>query len=162
MKASRPLTPEQAYSRIADRCAVAEYCTHEVRERLRRYGVTSAVADTIVDRLVAERYVDDRRYALAYVRQKSEFSRWGRRKIAAALAAKRISRDIAAEALDSIDPENEHTALCALLAAKARSAGSEALTTYEGRTRLFRFAASRGYTTDAIARAIRALMDSHP
>ncbi len=34
----------------------------------------------------------------------------------------------------------------------------DALTTYDGRTRLFRFAASRGFESDAIAAAIRRLM----
>ena len=34
----------------------------------------------------------------------------------------------------------------------------DALTTYDGRTRLFRFAASRGFESDAIAAAIRWLM----
>lgn len=159
MKASRPVTPEKAFERLADACARAEYCTHELREKLRRMGLTGSDADSVLQRLRAQRYVDDARFARAFVRQKAVFSRWGRRRIAYALALKRIDRAIIADAMAGIDADTYAEGLRALLAAKARSNGPDALTTYDGRTRLFRFAASRGFESDAIADALRALMD---
>ncbi|MDE6160899.1 MAG: RecX family transcriptional regulator [Muribaculaceae bacterium] len=153
-------TPQQAYERMADRCARAEYCSGEVRERLRRQGLSAADALAITERLQRERFIDDGRYARAFVRQKSGYSRWGRRKIAAALAAKRVDRAIIAEAMTEISPEAYAEGLRALLAAKARSHGPDALATYDGRTRLFRFAASRGFETTAIAAALRVLIEA--
>ena len=143
---------------MADQCARAEYCAGEVHERLRRRGVSPTDARAIVERLQRERFIDDERYARAFVRQKSGYSRWGRRKIAAALAVKRVDRGIIAEAMTEISPEAYAEGLRALLAAKARSLGPDALATYDGRTRLFRFAASRGFETSAISAALRALM----
>lgn len=159
MKQRTPPTPAQAYERLADACSRAEYCTHELREKLRRMGLAAGDADAIVGRLVAERFADDERFARAFVRQKAEFARWGRRKIAYALALKRIGRATIAEAMTTIDPDSYAAGLRSLLAAKARSNGPDALTTYEGRTRLFRFAASRGFETDAISAALRELME---
>ena len=60
--------------------------------------------------------------------------------------------------LGEIAPQAYEEALTGVLQAKARMLGDEALTTYDGRTRLFRHAASRGYETDAIARVLRRMM----
>lgn len=152
-------TPAQAYERLADLCARAEYSTGELREKLRRMAMAPTDADAIVARLQRERYVDDARFAAAFVRQKATLSRWGRRKIAAALYSKRVARDIAERALDEIPDEVYAEALCGLLRSKAATQGSDALATYEGRTRLFRFAASRGFLTTEITAALRRLLE---
>lgn len=157
-KTPKIISSREAYDRLADACVRAEYCSGELREKLRRWRIDSGEAARIVERLSAERFVDDARFARAFVRQKSVLARWGRRKIACALAAKRVDRDIIAEALGEIDPAGYAEGLLALLAAKARSLGPEALATYEGRTRLYRYAASRGYETEAISQAIRKLI----
>ncbi len=156
----KPLTPQQAAERLADACSRAEYCTAELRQKLRRWQVPAADAQAIVEELQRKRFVDDDRYARAFVRQKVAFARWGRRKIAAALAAKRITGAAAREALDTIDAAEYAAALRAVVAAKARSLGPEALATYEGRTRLFRHAASRGFETELISKTIKQLMTS--
>lgn len=154
----QPPTPQQAAERLADACSRAEYCTAELLQKLRRWQIPPAQADAIIERLRRLRFVDDARYARAFVRQKVAFARWGRRKIAAALAAKRITGAEAREALDTIDPAEYSAALQAVVAAKARGLGPDALTTYEGRTRLFRHAASRGFETDQISNTIKNLM----
>lgn len=146
------------YDRLANLCSRAEYCTGELRDKLRRMAVAADEADAIIARLQRERYVDDARFAAAFVRQKAGIARWGRRKIAAALRAKRVSEGIAREALGEVADEVYAEALRGLLRAKAASQGADALATYDGRTRLFRFAASRGFLTAEIAEALRAIM----
>lgn len=160
MKPRQPLTPEQAYERVADACSRSEYCTHEVLEKLRRMGVNAVDSRRVLERLIRGRFVDDARFARAFVRQKAGYGRWGRRKIAYALAMKRIDRATVADALAEIEPEAYAESLRCLLQARLRSAGADVLQTYEGRTRLFRYAAGRGYETDAIAAAIKSLMVS--
>jgi len=157
LKTPKIISPQQAYERLADACSRAEYCTYELREKLRRWRIAPADAESIVRRLSEERFVDDARYARAFARQKSEYGRWGRRKIACALAAKRIGRAVATEAMNAIDANVYEASLRAVISARARALGPEALTTYEGRTRLFRHAVSRGYETEVIACAIRTL-----
>lgn len=158
MKPRQPVTPEQAYERLADACSRAEYCSYELREKLRRMGVDTADVARVLERLARERYFDDARFARAFVRQKAGYGRWGRRKIAYALAMKRIDRAIVADALSEIEPDAYADNLRGLLQAKLRSGGADMLQSYEGRTKLFRYAAGRGYEPDAIAAAIRSLM----
>lgn len=152
----RILTPEMAMSRLAASCARTETCTADAMARLKRWGITPSAASAIIGRLTDESYISDSRYAQAYVRDKYRFAGWGRRKIALGLAAKRIARDIAAEALDEAVDSDEYLAkLTAVVRAKARTMPRELHNTYEGRAKLFAFAAGRGFESSLITAVIR-------
>ena len=153
MKQRKPLTPEAAQIRAEELCARAEHSAGEIRDKLRRQGIATADAEAIIARLIKNRFIDDARFARAYVRDKVEFARWGRRKIALGLYQKRVDRSVATEALDEIDPDRYADILRSVLDAKRRTIADA--NTYEGRTRLFRFAISRGYEPDLVARIIR-------
>lgn len=141
---SRTLTPEEALARLEDLCVSAEHCEGEMREKMRKWRIMPSEADKIVDSLRKRKFIDDRRFADAYVRDKYRFSRWGKRKIAMALAAKHVDRDIVAGALDSIDHEEYHDIARSLLNAKIRLC-PDSIATFEGRTKLYRFLIGRGY-----------------
>lgn len=153
MKAPKEWTVEAALDYARTLCSRAEYAPDEVRQRLFRRGMHSADIEQIIDRLTDERYLDEARFAGAFVRSKVEYAGWGRRKIAAALAQKRIPRAIVAEALDAIDPQMYLERLQAVVdAARRRDPEPD---TYEGRTRIFRHAASRGFEPDLIAKLLK-------
>lgn len=153
MRAKKPLTPDAARIRAEELCARADYSAGEIRERLIRWGIFPSDADRIVDALIDTRFIDDERFARAFVRDKIEFARWGKRKIALALYHKRVARDIINETLDDYDEASYLAALDAVLASKRRTIAEP--DTYEGRTKLFRHAASRGFEPDLIAAALR-------
>ena len=152
----RPISPDIALTRLAASCARTEICSADAREKLRRWGIMSADATHILDRLIDEGYISDERYARAYVRDKYRFAGWGRRKIAMGLAAKRIDRNIAASALDeAVDNDEYRSRLVAVIRAKARSLAPELRNTFEGRQKLYAFAASRGFESSLISSVIR-------
>lgn len=153
MRAKKPLTPDAARIRAEELCARADYSAGEIRERLIRWGIFPSDADRIVDALIDTRFIDDERFARAFVRDKIEFARWGKRKIALALYHKRVARDIINETLDDYDETSYLAALNAVIASKRRTLADP--DTYEGRTKLFRHAASRGFEPDLIAAALR-------
>lgn len=150
----RPITPDKALARLEDLCARSEQSTGEAARKLAGWGIASQDAAKIIASLVERRYIDDRRYCHAFVKDKFRFARWGKRKIYAALSLKRVDKALISEALDEIDEGEYYVSLCEVIAAKARTMADA--DTYEGRTRLFRFAASRGFEPDLISRAIRA------
>ena len=86
------MTPQQALARLQGQCSRAEYCSSQVRQKLSRWrdaslakgmlSFTDDEAEDILRALVEEGYVDDARFAGAYVRDKARFSRWGEVKIA--------------------------------------------------------------------------------
>ena len=105
MEVKRTKTPEQALRALMNVCAKSERAISDVRRSLTRWGVAPEQHQPIIDRLVRERFIDEARYAEAYVREKLNLSRWGVRKIRAALKAKRIPEQTIDEALAQADPQ---------------------------------------------------------
>ena len=107
MEVKRTKTPEQALRALMNVCAKSERAISDVRRSLTRWGVAPEQHQPIIDRLVRERFIDEARYAEAYVREKLNLSRWGVRKIRAALKAKRIPEQTIDEALAQADPPTD-------------------------------------------------------
>ncbi len=153
--AVRPVTPQQALVRMQALCSRAEHCSYEIRQKLSRMGLTASAASEVLRLLEEGRYVDDSRYARAFVRDKFMFARWGRRKIRLALAAKRIPSEIALEAIESIDPEEyRHTAVAVLRAVAVRYGG---ILDYGTKMKIFRGMMAKGYEPDVISCAFLSL-----
>ena len=85
-------------SRMAWLCSRREYCSSAVLQKIRQKGLDGKDAAAVLERLVRERYVDDARYARAFVRDKALLAGWGPRKISFALSAKGISKEVVEEA----------------------------------------------------------------
>lgn len=154
----RPLTPESAYARLEVLCNRAEHSTGELRDRLRRWGLTPGDTNSVIERLASRRLVDDSRFARMFVREKIEYCGWGRRKIAMALRAKGVDADTTAETLEDIDTEIYDSRLAEIVGRKLRSLPDPA--SYESRTKAFRFAVGRGFEPDRVIKAIQTLTTS--
>ncbi len=144
----RELSFGDALNRAAAYCSGTERCRSEVVEKLRRWGVEEADIEKIVTRLTVERFLDERRYAEAYVRDKFRYNGWGRRKISLMLRAKEIDGEVAEEAMQAIGDEEYEEALARLLAAKAK--GMKFRDSYDRNAKLMRFAAGRGFESSVI------------
>ncbi len=146
---TRQLSPREAYERLADRAAMAELCSADVIKKLRDWSIAADVAGKILNRLTKERFVDDRRFAALYVRDRLNNARWGLIKIRANMRLKRLSGEIIEEAIDAEFSEEQYFSnLAAALRSKARNL-SEPLTAAD-RAKLIRFAAGRGYEPELI------------
>lgn len=154
MKKNVPLTAEKALMRLKSLCERSEYCTEELRLKMYRWGLSGETADKVLSVLVKEKFVDDRRFAAAYAHSKSMNSNWGRLKIQLMLRAKKIPKEYITEALDAIEEEDYEENLKKVLDFKKRQLGDDA-STFEGRTKIFRYAASRGYESELISRVMR-------
>lgn len=152
---NNPLTPKQALARLQDYCSRAEMSTGEALDKLRRWGIGRQNAITIVQHLVDDRFIDDERFARAFVRDKSEYSRWGRLKIRQALRLKQVDAEYIDQALEEeIDPERYMRILSELLRAKYRQL-PDGEDPYTSSAKLIRFAAGRGFEPSLIMQLIR-------
>lgn len=157
MNRKSPVTVEKAFERLEILCARSEHSAGELRQKLYMWGISSTDAEKILESLRCRKYVDDERFARAYVRDKLRFSRWGRMKIRMGLIAKRVDNAIIAIAIDEeISDEEYESILIAVLKMKARSI--EDADSYDGRTRLFRFGVSRGFEPGLVSNVIRSRM----
>ena len=99
----KPITSEQALQRLEELCATAEVCSGEARDKLKRWGFSSEDIENIIVSLTDRKFIDNRRFALAYAHDKFFFGGWGRIKIGIQLQGKKIPQDIIREAVESID-----------------------------------------------------------
>ena len=148
----KEMTEQEAYLQLAALCAQAEHCQREMREKMRRWELDETVQNRVLDRLVRERFVDDERYARAFVKDKIRYNKWGRRKVQQALWQKGIDSEIQQKVLDEIDEKEYLDILRPLLRQKRKSI--KAQNDYELNQKLLRFALGRGYTFDIIRQCI--------
>ena len=148
----KEVTEQGAYLQLAQLCARAEHCQHEMLEKMRRWEMSDEAQARVMARLVKERYVDDERYARAFVRDKIRYNKWGRRKVEKALWQKGIDEDIRQRVLGEVDDEEYLSVLRPLLKQKRRS--TKAASDYELNQKLVRFALGRGFTYDVIRQCL--------
>ena len=142
----------QCLSRLQKLCSKAEYCRADVyRKALKDLEGDTEAAGQVVEQLVADKYVDDARYASAYAREKAGLQGWGPVKIRFQLRAKGVSDADIASALQEIEPERADARLEKLLAAKARTLEGDP----QFRLKLLKFALSRGYEYDTVEAALK-------
>ena len=148
----KDMTEQEAYLQLAALCAQAEHCQQEMRDKMRRWELDETVQNRIIDRLIKERYVDDERYARAFVKDKIRYNKWGRRKVQQALWQKHIDAEIQQRVLDEIDEKEYLDILRPLLKQKRKNI--RAASDYELNQKLARFALSRGFTFDLIRQCL--------
>lgn len=151
-----PLTPEQALSRLAALCSRGEQAESDLRSKLNKWGISARQANEIIHRLKADNYLNEERYARAFVRDKFRCNAWGRVKIAYALRQKQVSGDAIDMAMEEIYDDDYHSTLMRLLRNKMRTVGQREQ--YALRAALLRFAASRGFEAEWCYRCVDEVM----
>lgn len=152
METKKPMTAQQAFTKLSALCARSEHCQQDMLEKMRQWGVDTEAQAEVMQRLVSGRYVDDSRFAHAFVTDKVRYNKWGRRKVEQALWAKRIDKDIATEALDAVSDEEYLSVLRPLMKQKRKN--TKAQSEYEMTMKLIKYALSRGFTMDIIKQCI--------
>jgi regulatory protein len=145
-------TEQEAYLQLAALCAQAEHCQQEMRDKMRRWETAPEVQERVIARLMKERFIDDERYARAFVKDKIRYNKWGRRKVQQGLWMKHIDDDIQQRVLDEVDDAEYLAVLKPLLKQKAKSIKAE--NDYELTQKLVRFALGRGFTYDIIRQSL--------
>ncbi len=139
---------EKYLSKAQSYCSRAEKCESDVRTYLYKQGVDTKVIARIVASLVDDKFVDNARYARAFVSDAFKFNKWGRLKIRQALLAKGISEKLMLQPLSEIDETEYKSLLESLLRAKLKSVRDD--DEYKLKASVFRFAYSRGFEPELV------------
>lgn len=151
-KVKRTKTPEQALASLMNLAAKSEKCSADALRLMRGWGVAEGDAQRVLQRLISERFIDDSRYAAAFVREKINLSGWGTYKIAAALRRKGIDGATIAAAMAENGDVDMSDRLMQLLERKVRI--TKAKNSSDLRAKLFRYAAGQGYDFSTIKRCV--------
>lgn len=82
---------EVALEKMKAYCAYQERCQLEITTKLQKLEIYGDLADDIIITLIQENFLNEERYAEAYISGKFRIKRWGRNKIKMGLKQKRIS-----------------------------------------------------------------------
>ena len=155
-KIKRDKTPEQAYAALVRLCARSEKSSGDALRLMQRWGVDPSARQGVLQKLLADRFIDDSRYAEAFVRDKIRLSGWGAR---TSLRLKGIAAAIIDETLARLDPASQSERLRTQLEKKLRLTRHK--DTYDLKTKLIRYGLSLGYDYDAVLDAAGELIQTN-
>ena len=150
------LTEPQALNRAASYCSRAERCEWDVRKKLAAWEVDDEAANRIVKRLRDERFVSDERFCRSFVNDKLRFNKWGRTKIVYELRKRKISEALYQPILDELSGNEFEEQLMHILSVKIRTVKGK--DDYDRKTKLIRFALSRGFAMDMAVKCVNKIM----
>lgn len=152
--AKKVVTKENAKTRLESVCARSEQCESDLITKMVNWGINCADRNEILDHLRENRFVDNRRFAISYARDKARFSYWGPGKIRVELIKKRIPAILINEAIGEVEQQTWKEGLIKNALSKAKNldlAGEEG---YESRQKLYRYLLSRGFPSSACSKMV--------
>ena len=114
------------------------------------YEIKDELVDEIIEKLKAEKFIDDERYVKAYVSDKFRLNKWGKIKMRYYLKAKGLSNDVIEKGFLEIKEEQYKKVLISTLKEKAKTIKSG--DKFDKMGQIIRFAQSRGFEPEMIHR----------
>ena len=132
-----------AFSKAMAQCSGREYCCDDIRNKLISWGVAANDSEKIITNLIKENFINEHRFASAFVNDKFNYNKWGKIKIAAHLRMKKIPGNIIKSSLDSIDYDVYKKTLNDIITSHRRSV--KAKNQYDLKAKLLRYGLSKGF-----------------
>tara|TARA_R110002096_G_scaffold136909_8_gene289884 strand:- start:21720 stop:22262 length:543 start_codon:yes stop_codon:yes gene_type:complete len=142
---------EEVLKKMMQYCSYSERSDFEVQIKLATFLISADDKRKVIAFLKEENFLNENRFAAAFVSGKVRIKRWGRYKISAALRAKRVDQSLIQEAFKEIDEEVYFDNIKHLLKLKKFSAS---MSDYE-KSKIVRYLLSKGYENDLIWEAIK-------
>ena len=150
---AEPLSSDQVLDKMAKYCAYQERCVKDVTEKLKTFELTQKDKEEILDYLIDNRFVDNKRFAQAFVKGKINQSGWGLNKIRFHLVQKGIDKEIIDEALQTYDEEAYRQRLIDILKIKAKTVKAE--NEFEKQRKLAAYAMQKGFEAHLVWEVIK-------
>ena len=124
-------------------CARREMCLSDMKRKLIDWGASDKQSEIILKQLSRDRFIDEKRYAVAFTRDKFMNNRWGRIKIAHALKLKNIPGSLIDESMATID-EDSYLEMMRVLISQHRNK-IKSKNQYDLKGKLLRYGLSKGF-----------------
>jgi regulatory protein len=144
-------------SKAMAQCSRREFCCSEMLVKLNSWGLGDIDSEKIISLLIKENFINEDRYAQAFVKDKFNYNKWGKVKIAARLRVKNIPGDIIRTALDVIDNELYKRTLSDLISGHRRFV--KAKNQYDLKAKLLRYGLSKGFENSLLYNLLNDIED---
>lgn len=139
----KQISEKEAQLKLSSLCAQGEHCTQELIDKLNKWEISEEAQAHIMEYLTKNKFVDDARFCVAFVKDKIKYNGWGRKKVEQALYIKRIPRSISDPVFEEIPDEMYLEKLRPLI--KQKYSTIKARNEYERAMKLIKFAMGRGF-----------------
>lgn len=143
--------------RIIKYCQYQERCQREVRNKLYEWGARTSEVQELLIELISEQWIDEERFAKAFVRGKFRIKNWGKHKIVYALKQQQISEYCIRKGLEEIDAVQYTSTLQTLAERKFEILKAGASDHYKIKNQLYHYLQQKGFESDLINDRIQEL-----
>lgn len=140
---------EKGYLKIIRYCLYRERCKSEVLDKLKSTDLPEAKHASIIKKLESDGYLDENRYVEAFVKDKFNLKKWGRKKIDYALKSKKIPSPIIQKAIEKID-DDLYIGTLKHLAEKKDKMLNKNIQGFARKQKIIHYLISKGYEYDLI------------
>ena len=152
MMSERKYSFLEAKARLEALCAYQERCSFELSKKMNQWSIHPDEQAQLLADLISNNFLNEERFAEAFVSGKVRIKRWGKIKIQIELKKRFISTYSINKALKNVNLDEYWANLIHL--AERKWAASKEKDAYKKRMKVYRFLASKGYETDLIADAV--------
>jgi regulatory protein len=145
----KPYINDDVLKNMKELCATQEICVLEAKTKMRKWNVSEADSDGIILSLTESGYIDEERYARAFVNDKLLINKWGPQKVRQALKQKGLKEAVISKAISEKNIDQEAVVL-ELLSRKIKSFSK--LASEEIYAKLMRFGLSRGFDYSLVSK----------
>lgn len=142
----------EAKAKLEAYCAYQERCIQEVTKKLVGWGFYGEQQDNLIADLIVNNFLNEERFASAYVSGKMRIKKWGRIKIKLKLKEKKISTYSIDKAFKEID-EDEYLANLNDLTQK-KFENVKGKTKWDKKAKIQRYLLSKGYENELVYEAL--------
>ena len=146
-----------AIKRIKNYCALQDRCQWDVLKKMKEWGLQQATKNHILEILINEKYVDEKRFSASFCRGKFRIKNWGKRKITNELKRKKISAICINSGLQEIDDDDYNQVLDKLFHQKKATIKDK--NHFTQKTKIASFLIQRGFESNLVWDKVRKLSD---
>jgi regulatory protein len=155
LEKSKPVYDKKAASAKAESyCAYQERSQQEVRDKLYDWGLHHDEVEEVITELILNNFLNEERFAMAYVSGKFNIKKWGKIKIKQGLKLKRVPEKMIIKALNTIDYD-EYLGVI-LAAAQKKAPFITEKDPYKKKYKLVTYLMGKGFESNLISEVLKA------
>jgi len=154
LEKSKPIYDKKAaHAKAESYCAYQERSQQEVRDKLYDWGLHHNEVEEVITELILTNFLNEERFAMAYVSGKFNIKRWGKIKIKQGLKLKRVPEKMIIKALNTIDYDDYLAAI--LAAAEKKAPFITEKDPYKKKYKLVSYLMGKGFESNLISEVLK-------
>lgn len=105
MKNEKSFSEEELLGKLMRYCAYRERCVKEITEKLKSLNATWQQEEKIIEKLIADNFVNEERFVKSFATDKFRLQNWGKMRITRELKIREIPPSLISKALNQIGEE---------------------------------------------------------